>query len=243
VIELSVVIPAHNEAFSIERLVDDLASSVVPLARSAEVIVVDDASTDETPAILDGLAAKHDWLVVEHARHNAGHGPSVARGLRRAQGEWIFQIDSDGQFVLAEFARLWNVRNGKDLILGVRADRNDPRHRIILSSLVRRACSLLAGRTLRDPNVPFRLLSRKLLDDVLTLLPPVPLAPSILTAVAACRRGFVIDEQTVTHLARATGRSSLRHVRLVGFSARGLVQLVVFSLALGRRPAKTTRRP
>lgn len=163
--------------------------------------------------------------------------------ISTSTGDWIFQIDSDGQFLLSEFARLWEARLGKDLILGVRVDRHDPRHRIVLSALVRRACSILAGRSLSDPNVPFRLLSRRLLDDILPLFPAVPLAPSILTAVAACRLGFVVDEQPVTHLERETGRSSLRHLRLVGFSARGLLQLVVFSRALGKHPSKATLRP
>ena len=232
--ELSVVIPAYNEAESIERLVDDLALALPEVARQFEVIVVDDASTDETPAILHRLAAERAWLHVERADRNAGHGPSVIRGLDKAKAEWILQIDSDGQFVVAELALLWAARAECDVALGVRALRHDPRHRLLLTRAVRVGTSLLGGRGLRDVNTPFRLVRREVWDDLRPLVDAATLAPNIFVSLGASVRGWRIVEVPVTHLPRETGSVSLRTLKLVRFSLRGLVQLVAFRVRLAR---------
>jgi len=232
--DLSVVVPAYNEAGSIERLVRDLADDVVPLVATAEVIVVDDASTDETPRILERLAAEHPWLRVVPLLQNGGHGPAVIKGLDLAHSEWILQIDSDGQFVVADLARLWSRRQECDLALGVRADRHDPAHRLALSFLVRIATSLLAGRRLEDANTPFRLLRRDVWADLRPLVPGDTAAPNIFVSMGASVRGWRVLEVPVTHLPRKTGSVSLRSFKLIGFSARGLAQLLRFRGMLAR---------
>ena len=78
---LAVVMPVFNEAEVIEALILDLERELVPAVQGVQVVVVDDASTDETPAILGRLATDRPWLRVERPARNAGHGPSVVRGL------------------------------------------------------------------------------------------------------------------------------------------------------------------
>jgi len=236
-VQLSVVIPVFNEAASIEEIIEDLDRELHLLVVGFEVIVVDDCSTDETPAILARLAAGRPWLDVQRAAENAGHGPSVLRGLARARAEWTFQLDSDGQFVVAELERLWARRDEADLLLGVREGRNDPLHRLVLSRTVAVATSLLAGRRVRDANTPFRLVRRALLDDVSVFVVPDALAPNILVTLGASVRGWRLLDVPVTHLARERGVSTLRKVRLLKFSLRGLAQLVAFRYRLARAPA------
>jgi dolichol-phosphate mannosyltransferase len=240
VTELSVVVPVHNEAGAIEQLVSDLGRHVVDVIPQTEVIVVDDASTDETSDILARLAGTRPWLHVHRSPQNAGHGPSVSRGLRLARGEWIFQTDSDGQFVVAEFQRLWEQRARFDLVLGVRVERRDPLHRLALTRAVRGVVSLLVGRRLRDPNVPFRLMRSSLWEDLAPLIGPETLAPSIHVVVGAVARGWRIEEVPVTHLPRVRGTSSLRHLRLLRFSLRGLLQLARFRYTVTRSKGAST---
>jgi dolichol-phosphate mannosyltransferase len=239
---LSIVMPVYNEAGVIEEIVLGIEREVLPLVGGrAELIVIDDRSTDATPAILDRLAADRAWLRVDRASRNAGHGPSVVRGLEHATGAWIFQLDSDGQFVLAEFSDLWRCRRQADLVMGVRVERRDPAHRRLLSRVIRVVVSLLAGRRLGDPNVPFRLFRREVWIDLRPFLPQGALAPSILLATGAVLRGWRVVDVPVTHLPRLRGVSSLRAWRLVRFSLRGLGQLLAFRYRLGR-PARAPRR-
>jgi glycosyltransferase involved in cell wall biosynthesis len=245
-VDLSVVVPAYNEEAEIEALVLDLEREVVGRYGDVEVIVVDDCSTDATPAILAALAGTRPWLTVVHAERNAGHGPSVVAGLERASGAWIFQIDSDRQFVVSELAELWRARDDADLVLGVRAKRRDPRHRLVLSVAVRIVVSGLAGRRLRDANVPFRVFRRELWLELRPLIGPETLAPSIFLVVGAVVRGRRVVEVPVTHLARAGGMSTLRAWRLVSFSLRGLRQLLAFRRELRRSrsvPGRAAEEP
>jgi glycosyltransferase involved in cell wall biosynthesis len=225
---LSVVVPVHNEQATIAALVHDLERELVPACPQLEVIVVDDASSDETPVILSELGATRPWLQVHRLEPNVGHGPAVRHGLDRARGEWIFQLDSDGQFRVDEFPLLWERRHDGDLLLGVRLERHDPRHRLLLSRVVAGAASALAARRMQDANTPFRLIRREAWDDVRPLVDPSALAPNILIAVGAIVRGWRIVEVPVTHLPREGGASTLRALRLLRFSLRGLFQLLAF---------------
>jgi glycosyltransferase involved in cell wall biosynthesis len=235
--KLSVVIPVWNEEHAIRQILDEVDREVAARFRDAEIIVVDDASTDRTSAILAEVAAANPRVSVWRIERNRGHGPSVLTGLAKASGDWIFQLDSDGQFVVSEFWELWRQRESGDLLLGTRHARHDPRHRLVLSRLVAFAVSVLAGARIRDANTPFRLMRRSLWDDLRPLIRADALAPSILLTVGASARSWRVLEVPVTHLARTRGVSSLRAWRLVRFSARGLGQLVAFRLALKRRAA------
>jgi dolichol-phosphate mannosyltransferase len=240
VADLSVVVPVYNEAGVIEDLVRDLERELLPLVGQLEVIVIDDASTDDTPEILDRLAQDRAWLDIQHAEKNAGHGPSVIRGLDRASADWIFQLDSDGQFLVDEFPLLWSRRDECDLALGVRARRNDPAHRLVLSRAVRAATSLLAGSRMRDVNTPFRLIRRSLWKELGSIIAPDTLAPNILVSLGAAVKGRRVLEIPVSHLARTRGTSTLRALRLVQFSLRGLGQLIAFRRHLADVPEPTT---
>jgi glycosyltransferase involved in cell wall biosynthesis len=237
-VELSVVVPAFNEGDVVEELILDLGRELPALSRAFEVIVVDDASSDDTPAILARLAGERSWLDVRRNPANAGHGASVLRGLSAARGRWILQSDSDGQFVVAEAGRLWAEREQADLVLGVRARRRDPRHRLLLTRVVRLTTSLLAGRTLVDVNTPFRLVRRDVLLDLRPSIPAGTLAPNVLVTLGAAIRGWRVVEVPVTHLPRERGPSTLRSLRLVRFSLRGLVQLVRYRVRLRRTAAR-----
>ena len=169
---------------------------------------------------------------------NAGHGPSVVRGLELARAEWVFQIDSDGQFVVAEFPLLWARRGDADLVLGVREHRRDPTHRLLLTRAVRLTTSLLVGARLHDVNTPFRLLRKPVWEDLRPLIGPATLAPNIFVSVGAKVRGWRVVELPATHRPRATGTGSLRALRLVRFSLRALGQLLAFRVRLRRLRAR-----
>lgn len=218
----------HDEERTIGDLVRDLEQDVLAVVPSAQVIVVDDASTDGTPQLLADLRQSRAWLHVERLDANVGHGRAVRHGLDLSSGDWILGIDSDGQFVVADFALLWARRGEADLVLGVRKRRHDPLHRLVLSRLVARVSSLLARRRLRDANTPFRLLRRDAWEDLSPALQASALAPNVLMTVGAGLRGWRVLEVPVRHLPRSGTPSTLRALRLVRFSLRGLAQLIAY---------------
>jgi glycosyltransferase involved in cell wall biosynthesis len=239
---LAVVVPVHDEAATIPEVLESLGRDVVAKHPSADVIVVDDASTDATASILADWAAEHTWLRVERSERNRGHGPSVRRGLDLAHTDWIFELDSDGQFVVSEFSRLWERRSEADVVIGVRTERHDPLHRQLLSRGVAFVSSVLAARRLRDTNCPFRLLRREVWEDVRPFISEDAGPVHVLFCVGAVKRGWRLVEVPISHRPRPSGQSSLRLWRLARFSARGLWQLATFRIALSAAESRSGRR-
>jgi dolichol-phosphate mannosyltransferase len=232
---VSIVMPVYNEAGAIAGVVADLAREVTGRLDGAEIVLVDDGSTDDTPGILDRLAAEHERLTVIHADANRGHGPSLRRAIEASDGDWIFQMDSDGQQVPAEFWDLWALRERADVVVGVRSARSEGRHRDAVTAAARLANRIAGGRALRDVNVPFKLIRREVWSDLARDVPRDPVAPSLLIAVGAAVRGWRVSEVEVSHLPRRHGSSTVDLRALVRLTAGALRELVAFRIRLARR--------
>jgi dolichol-phosphate mannosyltransferase len=240
---LSIVMPVYNEAAVIADVVDELTRDVCARLDGAEIVMVDDGSTDGTPAILDRLAAENEHVKVLHAERNQGHGPSLRRAFEESEGEWFLQMDSDGQQRAADFWELWELREHADLVVGVRVGRNEGPHRTVVSAAARWAGRLVGGGRLRDVNVPFKLISRPLWDDLRGDIPPVPVAPSLLIAVGAALRGWRVEEVEISHQPRRAGRSTVDVPALVRLTAGALRELIGFRRRVARRAPRVAERP
>lgn len=230
--QLSVVMPAYNEAEGIHAAVDAVRIHVLDRVPQSELVVVNDGSRDNTGAILDAMSALDARVRVVH-KANGGHGPAIMTGLSAARGEYVFLVDSDNQIPLEEFAPFWAaVQAGKDAAFGVRRTRHDADLRKVLTVVIRRALTLLFGVQLYDSNVPYKVLRRSLWEEARALIPEGTLAPSLFLAVFAARRGYDIAYIDVTHKDRETGTVSIRRWKLVKFCARALRQLLDFRGAL-----------
>ncbi len=228
---LSVVLPVYNEP-GIERVVREVVALVDDLAPGrGEVLVVDDASTDDTPSTLARLAAELPTLVVLRQEVNQGHGPALLRGFGAARGDWIGHLDTDDQIPTTELGRLWAAREGADLVLGSRVRRHDPRHRLVLTAFTRALVGRLAGTPVHDANVPCKLFTRDLWAEVAPLVPADTFAPSLALVVVASRRGRTVRTLEVRHQARAEGETTLRPARL----ARAVVRSTAQTVAVARR--------
>lgn len=99
---ISVIVPAYNNAPWLPRCLDSLlAQTGVEL----EIIVVNDGSTDETEAVLDGYAAEHDRVRAVH-KENGGVTSARLRGVREASGSWIGFVDGDDEIEPQMYFRL-----------------------------------------------------------------------------------------------------------------------------------------
>jgi dolichol-phosphate mannosyltransferase len=236
---LTIVMPAYNEEASLEEAVKDVQRDVFSVVPDAELVVVDDGSRDRTGEILDCLAAGDARIRPIHQR-NAGHGPALRTGLDVARGEFILLVDSDRQIALASFGPLWHAIREADAGFGVRRDRRDPRARLWLTALINRiAVPLVFGVRIRDANVPFKIVRRTVWLAARDVIPPDVLAPSLFLAVFMVRGGYRIVEREVPHRERSGGVGSIRRWRLLKFSARAFVQLIVFRWRLARRTSSS----
>ena len=235
---VSVVMPVFNERPVAERVVTDLIEHVVDVVSGSEIIVVDDCSTDGTLDVLRSVAAADPRVRVIRSERNRGHGQSLMTGLSAATKPWIFLVDADGQIPGRAFMEVWNQRTTADLIMGRRVARRDPRHRVILSRVLESVVRRVAGCSIDDPNVPFKLLGRDLWLDLRPHMKTNARIPSVLIAVGAALRGWRKKSVDVDHLPRPHGRSKLRAGRLLRLGAGAMLELLSFRARLNRAPPR-----
>ena len=123
IVRLTVVMPVYNEAATVATVLEDVTSDVLDVVENSELVVIDDRSTDETPAILEAAHESDQRIRVLTNESNRGHGRSVRRGIDESTGEWILHLDSDGQIELAFRPRVeyagWNAVTHGGLIATV----------------------------------------------------------------------------------------------------------------------------
>ena len=199
-LELAIVMPAYNEQECIAATVEAWLGVLKPLG--GILVVVNDGSKDATGEILDRLLATNRQLRVIHQR-NAGHGAAILRGYQEALAinpRYIFQTDSDNQFSTEDFWKLWNVREDASFISGIRRNRQDPLHRLLISRLLRTQLNVAFGVRVTDANIPFRLMRADFLRLALTAVPASSFAPNIFISILAKRVWNSHREIPIRHL-------------------------------------------
>ena len=124
--DISAVMPAFNEATNLKQAVGRTAEALAAQARSFEIIVVDDGSRDDTPAVLERLKVVHSNLRVVRHPVNRGYGAAVRSGFDAARLPWVFLMDADNQFDPAEIGLLLARAAEADIVAGYRRHRRDP---------------------------------------------------------------------------------------------------------------------
>lgn len=226
--------PAFNEVLGLPSVLEKINASIAPRFERLEIVIQDDASTDGTGPLLDRLVAEDPKIRVSHSAANAGHGQTLYDALRLAQGEWIFITDSDGQLDLSEFWLLWEHHQVADLVMGRRVRRQDPWHRRALSRLLWLSSSLMTLHSVKDANVPFKLLRADLWAKLLPYVPARPVFPSIMITLGAMLGGCRIVQVPIHHYPREHGTTTIQGKRLAMMCLKGLRELLGFRLRAPR---------
>lgn len=224
--ELSVVIPARNEAEGLARLLPELLAKLP----GAEIIVSDDGSTDETVAFARGLGVQ-----VVHRPYGAGNGAAIKAGARSASREWIVFMDGDGQHRAEDIERLLaRLAEGYEMVVGARsAGGQANRHRGLANAFYNRLATWMVGHPVKDLTSGFRVVRRKRFKEFLHLLPNGFSYPTTST-MAFFRAGYSVAYEPIDVQQRIKGTSS--HVRIVRDGVRFL--LIIFKIGTLYSPLK-----
>jgi len=162
---LTVVVPLWNEQDVLPRFTERLFRVLDALDLQAEVVFVDDGSTDGTAQLLDRLAAEDRRVCVIHLSRNFGHQAAITAGLDAASGDAVVVMDGDLQDppeVIPDLVACW--RRGFEVVHAVRAHRHDPRVKRFLAfgfyRIHRRLSEVDAPMDAGD----FRLIDRKAVE-------------------------------------------------------------------------------
>jgi glycosyltransferase involved in cell wall biosynthesis len=117
--------PAYNEAGGLTANVEKLLAALDGFGIVYEVLIVDDASPDDTGRLADALAARHAQVRAIHHPVNRGIGGGFVSGIAAARGTWFILIPADLAIDLAELQRYFDAAASADVVVGIRSDRSD----------------------------------------------------------------------------------------------------------------------
>jgi len=204
---VSILLPAHNEASTIQETVlefyDEIATKI-----PVEIIVSEDGSTDGTKEALIELSEKIPIKLILDERRK-GYMIGVKDGLRLSTSEFVFFTDSDGQHIASDFWKLYEKRNDYDLLVGKKIKRVDPPHRIFISTVFHLLVRLLFGLPIRDPDTAYRLIRRKVIQDVADDAHILKYSFWTEFTVRTFRKGYKVAEVPVVHRGRISGSTRL----------------------------------
>jgi glycosyltransferase involved in cell wall biosynthesis len=220
--ELSVVLPAHNEEATVAKVVEEVHRTLADWEMEAEIILVDDGSTDRTGEIAQALAARIPSLrVVQHAP-GRGYGGALKAGFAAARGEWIVFYPTDKQFIFSELEMLLARAGEADIVTGYRANRHDNVLRRLNALGWNSVVRFLFGYLCRDVDCGFKLFWRGILDQVELDSDGAMIDTELLAGAVA--RGYRIAEVPVTHLPRRAGEATGAHISVIARAFRDLVR-------------------
>lgn len=216
---LSVVIPFFNEA----ELVSDVLREIRSILPTAEIIAVDDGSTDGTGKIISAL---NDIRLIA-LQKNCGQSAAMYAGLRAAKGELITMMDGDGQNDPAEIPKLVEAMSSADVVFGVRKNRQDTKSRLIASQIANAIRRLALGDNATDTGCSLKVIRR----EHVALFVPFNGLHRYLPAFLQ-RAGLKSVEVPVNHRSRKAGVSKYT---IKGRALRGIYDLIGVRWLLSRR--------
>lgn len=221
---ISIVIPAKNEADGLRRILPRLRER----HPDAEIIVVNDGSTDATAEI----AASYGATVVTHP-HSLGNGAAVKTGARAAKGEILVLMDADGQHNPDDIPRLLSkLAEGYDMAVGARSNGSQASiGRLTANKLYNMMASWVVGRPIADLTSGFRAVHAAKFREFLYLLPNGFSYPTTIT-MSFFRNGYPVAYVPI-HAENRTGKS---HINLVRDGIRFL--LIIFKIGTLYSPLK-----
>lgn len=221
---LSVVLPAKNEAAAIGATV----RKVCERHPEAEVIVVNDGSTDDTAMVAEQAGA----MVVSHP-YSKGNGAAIKTGARAAKGDVIVFMDADGQHNPEDISRLLSrLAEGHDMVVGARQSGSQASvGRGLANGFYNNLATYMTGRKIQDLTSGFRAVTAEKFKEFLYLLPNGFSYPTTST-MAFFRAGYSVAYEPI-HASKRIGKS---HINLVKDGVRFL--LIIFKIGTLYSPLK-----
>lgn len=205
---LSVVVPIYNEVDSLTGLLISLVSYC--RERKWKLILVNDGSSDGTPAILKEYEAIPDITVIHH-KVNCGYGGALKTGILNVSTRYVVTIDADGQHELTDIDELLRfiLEKDADLVVGDRGRQGSSGlYRNIGKWMIRKFAALLMPVHIADLNSGFKLYRTDLVQRYQSLCPDSMAFSDVITLIFIKKHHLVL-ERPVTIRKRARGKSTI----------------------------------
>jgi glycosyltransferase involved in cell wall biosynthesis len=203
-IDLSVIIPVHNERANLDQLFNELTSVLQPTGERYEIIWINDGSSDGSEEMLNSFANEDRRVKVIHFRRNFGQTAAIMAGIDHSSGDILVTMDGDNQNDPVDIRRLIEkLQEGYDVVSGWRRDRKDGRLlRVLPSRAANWIISKISGTELHDYGCTLKVYRRDVLRGVKLYGEMHRFIP-----IYARWQGARVVEMVVNHHERQSGKS------------------------------------
>lgn len=164
---LTIFFPCLNDGKTLPVLVAKAYRVAPTVAQRFDVLIVENGSTDDTPAVLTLLEKQYRGLRILRFSYPLGYGGTLRQGFAHSRGRWVFYTDGDGQYDPSELTTLVEkVRPGIDVVNGYKITRADPWLRRIAGGFYNWLLQHLYHPPIRDVDCDFRLIRRSVLKTI-----------------------------------------------------------------------------
>jgi len=224
--KFSVVVPVYNEREALGPLLDGLAAALH--GANAEIIAVDDGSTDESTELLQIYEHEAEVRLIRHEQ-NQGYGAALKTGLRAASADKVLIIDADGSYDPQDIPALIEKSGSAAMVVGARKSglKVEPLVRQVFKFLVRKMLHFLAGFQVKDLNSGMRIFNKELALKYLSILPDGFSFTSTITIIFLSE-GFPVEYVDIDYRPRR-GKSKFKMSELSSLSLLLLRTIMYFN--------------
>lgn len=202
----SIIIPAYNEELAIDSTLQQLVE--LKIHETYEIIVVDDGSEDQTAAIV-----KTYPVTLKKHHVNKGYGAALKTGIRRAHGDVVILMDSDGQHHPKYIPEILELMQDYDMVIGERSNTSfQVKRRKAGKRMIRRVGEYLVEQKLPDYNSGFRGFYKKDIEGMLHLMPN-GFSFSTTSTLAYLKEGYNLGTFPIEVEARIGRKSNVKMVK------------------------------
>jgi len=213
-ISISAVLPAHNEEGNIATTVAACVSYLEENSSDYEVIVVNDGSRDRTREIVEEISSANPKVVLVNHEVNRGYGSALRSGFDRASKEYIFFMDSDGQFDIKDLDRLLPDASPDTVVIGYREDRADSIIRTLNAWLYGMYIYIVFGLRVKDMDCAFKVIP----NAAYRAVRPIKSEGALFSAellIKLKRKGFTFIQMPVRHFPRVFGSQTGANISVI----------------------------
>ena len=204
-IEISVVLPCHNEQDNLQPLVNAIRQALDPLHRAYEIVITDDRSGDGSWALLQKLAAADARVRAQRFENQCGQSTALWAGIKAARGKIIVTLDADLQNDPADLPKLLAGLERADCVCGSRVAarrQGDGFVRIASSRIANWVRNQLSGETITDAGCCYRAFKRECIAEIKFFNGAHRFLPTLIKL-----EGFTVSEVAIGHHPRVAGQA------------------------------------
>ena len=204
--DISIFFPVYNDERTVRIVTNKAINLCKDIANEFEIIIINDCSPDKSGEIADELAKEFSFIKVVHHPKNLGYGAAIKSGFRNSKYEWVGFTDGDDEYDIADFRKLFKLKDYYDLIITFRYRKIYSSKRVFISYIYNSVLRWLFRTNYRDISTGLRLVKKSVIDDVV-LNTDSPFIGAELT-IKTMLKGYRVGEVGIQTFPREFGKGS-----------------------------------